>query len=79
MKRATARMATMAVLAIGALAATASPAAAGPRPTPNGKCGAANMMNEHAAPHMVEAMTFHTAPQGDAGMFHAVAVSSCRP
>ena len=78
MKRVNARMAMMAALAVGALAASASPAAAGPRQTPNERCGAANMMNEHAAPHMIEAMAAHTAPQGDAGMFAAVARTRCR-
>lgn len=34
-------------------------------------------MNENAMPHMLEAMTLHTAPQGDAGMFAAVARTRC--
>ncbi|MBE0608798.1 MAG: hypothetical protein IH609_05425 [Dehalococcoidia bacterium] len=51
--------------------------AAGPRPTPNGLCGAANMVNEAAAAHMFEAMDLHTAAQGDAGMGTAVAASAC--
>ena len=79
MKRGTARMATIAVLGLTALAAGASPAAAAPKPTPNARCGAANMLNPNALPHMLEAMMEHTAPQGDAGMFNAVAVSACRP
>ena len=62
---------------VSALVAGASPAAAAQIPTPNGLCGARNMMNPNARPHMLEAMMLHTAPQGDAGMFHAVAVSSC--
>ncbi len=65
------------VLALAALAGGASPAGAAARPSANGLCGANNMMNPSAAPHMMEAMASHTALQGDAGMFHAVAVSSC--
>lgn len=51
--------------------------ALGPRETPNGLCGAMNMVNEAAAPHMIAAMTLHTADQGDAGMYTAVAASAC--
>jgi len=51
--------------------------ASGPRPTPNELCGALNMANEAALPHMIEAMTLHTADQGDAGMDTAVAASAC--
>jgi hypothetical protein len=51
--------------------------ASGPRATPNGLCGAKNMVNEAAAPHMIAAMTLHTADQGDAGMYTAVAASAC--
>ena len=75
MKRVIPRVATAAVLAVIALPATASPAAAGPNPTPNGFCGALNMLMAGEA--MVNAMVLHTNPHGDAGMFHAVAVS-CR-
>lgn len=52
--------------------------ASGPNPTPNELCGVRNMVNDAARPHMIEAMTFHTADQGDAGMFTAVAASDCR-
>lgn len=76
MKR-SARVATMGAVCLTALAAGASPAAAGARPSANGLCGAKNMVNPNALPHMVEAMALHTAPQGDAGMARAVAVSSC--
>lgn len=69
------------VLAVASMAlplvGTSGTAQAGPKPTPNGLCGALNMVNEAAMPHMVEAMTYHTAPQGDAGMFKAVANSAC--
>ena len=51
--------------------------ASGPRVTPNLFCGARNMMNEAAHPHMIEAMN-HTAPQGDAGMYTAIHASVCR-
>ncbi|MCA1679491.1 MAG: hypothetical protein LC777_11330 [Actinobacteria bacterium] len=75
----TARIATAAVLGLTALAASASPAAAGPTPTPNGFCGAKNMVNENAFPHMVEAMTLHTNLNGKIGMGNAVLVSACPP
>ena len=78
MKRVTARVAAIAVLGAGALAASAAPAAAQPKPTPNEQCGARNMMNEHAAPHMVEAMALHTNEHGDAGMVAAVIRTRCR-
>jgi hypothetical protein len=72
------RLAVVASVAAIAGAVTASPAAAGPNPTPNdGRCGAANMANENAAPYMAEAMNEHTDEHGDAGMFGAVANSSC--
>ncbi|MBE0610977.1 MAG: hypothetical protein IH609_16470 [Dehalococcoidia bacterium] len=51
--------------------------ASGPRPTPNELCGALNMANDAAAPHMNEAMDSHTADQGDAGMYTAVGASAC--
>lgn len=77
MKRVIRLTAAAVVLVITALVGGASPAAAAARPSANGLCGARNMVNPNSAPHMVEAMSLHTAPQGDAGMFHAVAVSSC--
>ncbi len=77
MKRVIGLVATVVVLVLTALVGGASPAAAATRPSPHGLCGGANMVNPSARPHMVEAMALHTAPEGDAGMFHAVAVSSC--
>ena len=77
MKRVTTRVATTAVVGVIALAASAAPAPAAQKPTPNGLCGARNMMNENARPHMLAAMMNHTNENGDRGMFHAVAVSSC--
>jgi len=47
------------------------------KPTPNGLCGAKNMVNENALPHMMMAMTYHTNENGDFEMFRAVAVSAC--
>lgn len=64
------------VAAIAAVAVSATPAAAAPM-TPTGFCGASNMVNDNARPHMREAMAEHTAPQGDAGMFAAVARTRC--
>ena len=77
MKRIAARVTTTAVVGVIAVAASASPAAAAQRPTPNGLCGAKNMVNENARPHMVAAMTYHTNEHGDQGMARAVTVSSC--
>ena len=62
---------TLGVVGLGFGSAEAAPV------TPNGLCGARNMVNEAARPHMIEAMTEHTADQGDAGMFAAVAVTAC--
>ena len=76
MKRFGKAMAALGVaVAMGATFAPAAGAAA--RPSANNLCGAKNMVNPNALPHMVEAMALHTAPQGDAGMGGAVAVSSC--
>ena len=54
-----------------------APAAADQKPTPNNRCGAANMVNENSAPHMGEAMALHTNQHGDDGMFAAVARTRC--
>jgi hypothetical protein len=77
MRSVTRRAAATAVLAVTALAASAGPAAAGPRETPNGWCGGANMRN--AGDAMTTAMRDHTNHHGDAGMFKAVDNSACRP
>jgi hypothetical protein len=69
---------TLGALALGLVGlGFGSAEAAGPHETPNGLCGARNMVNDAARPHMIAAMTFHTAEQGDAGMFAAVAASAC--
>lgn len=65
------------VAAIASVAAGAAPAAADQKPTPNNRCGAANMVNEHSAAAMMTAMAEHTAAQGDAGMRAAVARTRC--
>lgn len=70
------RRVAVVLAAVTAFAASASPAAAAPNPTPNGFCGALNMLMAGEA--MFTAMALHTNANGDAGMFHAVAVS-CRP
>lgn len=76
-------VASFAVLALAAaslaipLVGNTATAQAGPVPTPNGLCGARNMLNPAARPHMLEAMALHTAPQGDAGMKNANMVSAC--
>ncbi len=60
---------------VGVGLAGAAPAAAEPGPTPNGLTGAANMVNEHAYPHMVHAMLVNNA-NGDAGMWCAVYITN---
>lgn len=76
MKRFGKAMAALGVaVAMGATFAPAAAAAA--RPSANNLCGAKNMVNPNALPHMMEAMALHTAPQGDAGMVGAVIASSC--
>lgn len=66
------------VSSIAAIAAVyATPAAAGQNPTPNGLCGAKNMVNENSRDAMVTAMMEHTNYHGDEGMAAAVARTSC--
>ena len=76
------RLAVVTSVAAIAVAANATPAAARPtHPTPNSPsstnlwCGAENM--RAAGSHMAEAMMEHTAPQGDAGMYGAIANTQC--
>ena len=76
MRATSARLATAVVVAIVALAASAAPAA-GQKETRNGLCGAKNMMNPNAAPHMSEAMAEHTHENGNRGMGRAVALTAC--
>lgn len=75
MKRRLAVLTSVAAIASGAVGA--APAAADQKPTPNNKCGAANMVNEHAFEAMMTAMNEHTAQQGDDGMRAAVARTTC--
>lgn len=76
MRRTTARLGATAAVGLAALAMSAVPAFAGPRKTPSGNCGAANMSNAGAA--MATAMAEHTDQHGDDGMMQAVANSRCR-
>lgn len=62
--------AAAASLAVGVGSSSASSA------TPNGLCGAANMVNANALPGMLNAMSRND-PNGDTGMFAAVANSAC--
>lgn len=62
--------ALVASLTLGVAASSAAPV------TPNGLCGAANMTNAHALPGMLHAMSTNN-PNGDTGMFQAVANSAC--
>jgi hypothetical protein len=62
---------TLGIVGLGFSSADAAPL------TPSGLCGATNMVNDAARPHMLEAMAEHTADQGDAGMFAAVALTAC--
>jgi len=52
----------------------AATARAEPSPTPNGYCGALNMAQD---PTMATIPMVNDAPQGNAGMFTAVAASDC--
>lgn len=72
------RLSVLSVAAV-ALAVSATPAAADQKPTPNGLCGARNMVNEHSRDAMLTAMMEHTNHHGDAGMFAAVARTTCAP
>lgn len=65
-----------AALAVGILVGSSSPAGAAPV-TPNGLCGAKNMVNEHSVDAMREAMMLHTNEHGDAGMARAVMNTLC--
>jgi hypothetical protein len=58
-------------LALIATLALAGTAAAAPSVTPNGWTGACNMINDHALPGMLNAMTRDN-PNGNAGMWRAV-------
>jgi hypothetical protein len=71
MKRLLAVISVSAVVAVAALGGTAS---ASTGPTPNGWCGALNMLQAGAG--MDNAMSRDNA-NGNAGMFGAVAASSC--
>ena len=75
MKRPITRLAAATLLFLG-LVMSASPVAAAPT-TPNGLCGARNMVNEHSREAMLDAMMNHTDEHGDAGMFRAVALTAC--
>ena len=60
----------IATIAVGVGSSSAAPV------TPNGFCGALNMVNANALPGMLNAMSRNN-PNGDAGMFVAVANSAC--
>jgi hypothetical protein len=75
MKRPTARLAAATLFSLG-FVVSASRVAAAPV-TPNGLCGARNMVNEHSREAMLDAMMNHTDEHGDAGMFLAVALTAC--
>lgn len=70
------RRISLAILSTAILmAATAGAATACPGAAPGtGLVGALNMLRD---PTMLTVPMVHDAPQGNAGMFHAVAVSSC--
>lgn len=73
------RLAMLSSVAAVALVVSATPAAAAQKPTPHGLCGARNMVNEHSRDAMLTAMMEHTNHHGDAGMFAAVARTTCAP
>ena len=59
----------------GASLLGAGTAAAAPGPTPNQLTGAANMVNTHALPGMLHAMTVNNS-HGDTGMWCAVYITN---
>lgn len=63
-------------LALGTVVGSSSPAGAAPM-TPNGLCGAKNMVNVHSIDAMREAMISHTNFHGDLGMTRAVMNTLC--
>lgn len=73
------RLTAVASVAAIAVAVSATPAAAVQSPTPNGLCGAKNMVNENSRDAMITAMMEHTNPHGVAGMRGAVARTACDP
>ena len=73
------RRAVISLVAAVAVAGSATPAVADQKPTPNGLCGARNMVNENSRDAMLTAMMEHTNAHGDAGMFAAVARTTCAP
>jgi hypothetical protein len=75
MKRATARLAAVALSSVLVFAAGAASATASTSPTPNGFCGAANMLVAWDT-GMALAMSRDN-PNGNIGMFRAVALSDC--
>ncbi len=62
------------VFAVLTLVLEPAAASAAPGPTPNGYIGACNMLQD---PTMWTIPMVRDAPQGNAGMFHAVDVSGC--
>ena len=73
------RCAVISLVAAVTVTVSATPAAADQKPTPSGLCGAKNMVNEHSRDAMLTAMMEHTNAHGDAGMFAAVARTTCAP
>ena len=75
MRCARARLAVLAAVAVAAFTAGGAAATASTGPTPNGFCGAANMLVAWDT-GMALAMSRNN-PNGNTGMFRAVAVSGC--
>ncbi len=74
------RAVAVTILVVLSLTAFAGTAAAAPSPTPNGYCGALNMAQAWgvgARGGMANAMSVNN-PNGNDGMFQAVANSDCR-
>ena len=76
MKRCIVSVVAAGSLALVALAMSAATASAAPV-TPNGLCGAKNMVNVHSIDAMRTAMMEHTNAHGDAGMTLAVQTTAC--
>ena len=67
------------LLSASSLTLAVTPAAAAPGPTQSGFTGACNMLNDPTmgTVPMVKNTLHGNGSNGDAGMFHAVAVSGC--
>jgi hypothetical protein len=74
-----AKLSLACLISAAAVTLAVTPAVAAPGPTPSGFTGACNMLNDTSMGTipMVKNTLHGNGSNGDAGMFHAVAVSRC--